>query len=207
MNAIIQAGGRSSRMGLDKAWVLIDGRPMIEHVLTAAQPIAHRLAIVIHPANPNLALYEELAARWSAEVLFDSHDYRGPLGGIETALQRCGENEAALILACDLPFLSEEFLQLLAHIHSAEKCELTVPLDEAGHPQMLAAIYAKTCLQSVSDMLAANELKARLLQERVHTRCVSFAEYNHLPYARRLLLNMNTPEDYLRSNPLYPSKS
>lgn len=202
MNAIIQAGGRSSRMGEDKAWLLINGRPMIEHVLVAASMVAECLALVVHPTNPQLASYEKLAARWNAEVLFDKHDYRGPLGGIETALQWCGKNEAALILACDLPFLSAEFLQLLAHLHATEKCDLTVPLDEAGRPQMLAALYATTCLQPIATLLAANKLPARLLQERVHTRCVNFAEYAHLPNARRLLLNINTPEDYRRSEPV-----
>ncbi len=183
-------------MGQDKSWLLLDGRPMIEHVLAAARTVAERLAVIIHPINLHLELYQDLAVRWNAEVLFDEHDYRGPLGGIETALRQCNENEAALILACDLPFLSAEFLQLLRQIHQTETCELTVPLDEAGRPQMLAAIYAASCLQPVQAMLAADELKARLLQERVSTRCVDFAEYAHLRNADCLLLNVNTPDDY-----------
>lgn len=198
MIAAIQAGGRSSRMGEDKAWLLLDGRPMIEHVLRAAQPVAKQLALVAHPANPNLARYAQLAARWNAELLNDLHDHRGPLGGIETVLRQCSEDETALILACDLPFLAEEFLQLLTQIHHAGKGDLTVPLDETGRPQMLAAIYAANCLPPISTMLAANELKTRLLQERVSTREVSLAEYAHLPNARRLLLNVNTLEDYQR---------
>lgn len=196
MIAAIQAGGQSSRMGQDKSWLRINGRPMIEYVLAAAQTVAEQLLIVIHPANPKAELYKELAARWKAEVLFDEYDYRGPLGGIETALRQCDENEAALILACDLPFLSAEFLQLLRQIHQAEKCNLTVPLDDAGRPQMLAAIYGASCLQPVQTMLAADELKVQLLQDYVTTRRVNVAEYSHLPNARRLLLNVNTPEDY-----------
>ncbi|MBL8203013.1 MAG: molybdenum cofactor guanylyltransferase [Blastocatellia bacterium] len=198
MIVAIQAGGRSLRMGEDKAWLTIDGRPMIEQVLTAARAVADRLAIVINPSTPNVAQYQQLAAAWQAEVIDDLHNYRGPLGGIETALRQGGEGEAALILACDLPFLSEEFLRLLAQIHQAEKGDLTVPLDETGRPQMLAAIYAATCLPPISAMLAADELKARLLQERVSTREVSLAEYAHLPNAKRLLLNVNTLEDYQR---------
>jgi molybdenum cofactor guanylyltransferase len=198
MIAAIQAGGRSSRMKEDKSWLQIDGRPMIEHVLAAAHPTVERLVIVIHPANPLMDSYQELAERWQAELLFDEHDYRGPLGGIETVLRQCSENESAFILACDMPFLSPAFLQLLQQIHQPEKCDLTVPLDEAGHPQMLAAIYAASCLPVVQTMLVAHELKARLLPERVAIREVRFAEYAHLPNARRLLMNVNTPEDYRR---------
>lgn len=195
MIAAIQAGGRSSRMGKDKSWLVLDARPMIEHVLMAAQPVADRLVIVIHPANPNLARYAQLAAQWEAELLDDLHDHRGPLGGIETALRQCSENEAALILACDLPFVTAEFLQLLQAIHASAASDLTVPLDAAGRPQMLAAIYAQACLPRVSALLAANELKAQGLQERVTTRCVRWAEYSHLAAAERLLHNINAPTD------------
>jgi molybdopterin-guanine dinucleotide biosynthesis protein A len=196
MIAAIQAGGRSLRMGADKAWLAIDGRPMIEHVLAAAQNVAERLAVVIHPTNPQRARYEQLAAHWDAALLFDAHDHRGPLGGIETVLQQCGADESALILACDLPFVTAEFLQLLRTIHAAEHNELTVPLDAEERPQMLAAIYAATCVPQVSARLAAGELKARLLQARVKTRRVRFAEYAHLALAERLLCNINTPAEY-----------
>jgi molybdopterin-guanine dinucleotide biosynthesis protein A len=196
MIAAIQAGGRSLRMGEDKAWLLIDGRPMIEHVLAAAQTVAEQLVIVINSANPNLARYEQLAVQWETKLLFDLHDHRGPLGGIETVLQQCGGDESALILACDLPFLTAEFLQLLHTIHTAEQNDLTVPLDRAKRPQMLAAMYAASCLSQVSALLAAEELKVRWLQTRVKTRRVRFAEYEHLAQAERLLSNVNLPADF-----------
>lgn len=196
MIAAIQAGGRSLRMGEDKAWLLIDGRPMIERVLAVAQTVAEQLVIVINSANPNLARYEQLAVQWETKLLFDLHDQRGPLGGIETALRQCGADESALILACDLPFLTAEFLQTLRAIHATENNELTVPLDQAERPQLLAALYAATCLPPVATMLAAGELKAQQLQTRVHTRRVRFAEYAHLAQAERLLCNVNTPAEY-----------
>jgi molybdopterin-guanine dinucleotide biosynthesis protein A len=196
MIAAIQAGGRSLRMGADKAWLLIDGRPMIEHVLAAACPVADRLAIVIHHANPNLLRYQELSARWNAQLLFDLHGHRGPLGGIETALRQCAKDESALILACDLPLVTAEFLQSLRALHEAEKNELTVPLDLQERPQMLAAMYAARCLPQVSAMLAADELKVRLLLARVQTRRVHWAEYAPLAAAEHLLRNINTPAEY-----------
>ncbi len=195
MIAAIQAGGRSSRMGEDKSWLIIDGRPMIEHVLAAAQPVVNKLKIVINHANPNRARYENLAAHWQAELLYDSHDFRGPLGGIETVLQQCSAGEDALILACDLPFVTTEFLRFLCAIHATEKSTLTVSLDQANRPQMLAAIYSSVCLEPISKLLAANDLKARLLCEQVVTRFVSFAEYEDLPNAACLLMNVNRQED------------
>lgn len=196
MIAAIQAGGRSLRMGEDKSWLLLDGRPMIEHVLAATQKAADRLVIVINQANPNLARYEQLAARWKANLLFDLHDHRGPLGGIETALRQCANDQSALILACDLPFVTAEFLRLLRTIHEAENNNLTVPLDSEGRPQMLAALYAARCLPQVSAMLTADELKVRLLLNRLKTRRVNFAEYAQLAAANHLLRNVNSPADH-----------
>ncbi len=195
MIAAIQAGGRSLRMGEDKSWLPIEGRPMIEHVLAAAQTIAERLVVVVNPTNPNLPRYEQLAAPWDAELWFDLHNHRGPLGGIETVLRQCSADESALILACDLPFVTTEFLQLLRTIHAAEHNELTVPLDQDERPQMLAAIYAASCLSQVSALLAAEELKVRALQTRVQTRRVRWAEYAHLARAERFLRNLNARED------------
>lgn len=195
MIAAIQAGGRSLRMGEDKAWLSLAGRPMIEHVLTAAREVANRLAIVIHPATPNRPRYEQLATDWRAELWLDLHDHRGPLGGIETVLRQCEDGASALILACDLPFVTGSFLQQLQAIHQAERPALTVPLDAEGRPQMLAAIYAKTCLPAVTALLGANELKVRMLQQRVNTRRVLWGEYAHLPHAHQLLTNFNAPQD------------
>lgn len=197
MIAAIQAGGRSSRMGEDKAWLKINGRPMIESVLAAAQTVADQLLIVIHPTNPKLARYEELVAQWQAKLVFDLHDHRGPLGGLETALRQ--GTDAVLLLACDLPFVTAEFLQLLGALHTAEKNEVTVPLDNEEQPQMLAAIYAATCLPHVAAMLTADELKMRWLLSRVRARQVTLAEYAHLTNAEHLLRNINTPDDFQTS--------
>src|SRR5262245_53536034 len=94
----IQAGGRSSRMGQDKAWLEIEGRPMIGRVIVAARPVVERLGIIINAANPQVERYERLAASCDAELIFDLYEHCGPLGGIHTALTNCAENESALIL-------------------------------------------------------------------------------------------------------------
>jgi molybdopterin-guanine dinucleotide biosynthesis protein A len=124
------------------------------------------------------------------------------LGGIETALRQCAEDESALILACDMPFVTAEFLVLLRALHEAEKNDLTVPLDLQERPQMLAAMYAARCLPQVSAMLAADELKARGLLAHRQTRQVKFVEYAHLADAERLLHNINTPAAYQQGKSL-----
>ncbi len=196
MIVAIQAGGRSTRMKTDKAWLLINDQPMIEHVILAAQQVTEKIILVVNENNPCASDYQNLAAKYEATILPDAHDFRGPLGGIETALLQLQNEEAALILACDLPFVRVEFLQLLISIHQANPAFLTVPTDSSGRPQMLCAIYSQDCLDEISGMLATDILKARLLSERVTTNFVHFEKYAHLPGAEKFLMNLNTPEEY-----------
>ena len=204
IKGFIQAGGRSSRMKLDKAWLDIDGVSMIERTVAAAKPAAGRLGIIVNAANPQIERYERLAESCDARLIFDLHEHFGPLGGIHTALTHCGAGESALILACDLPFITTEFLSFLCNVHQGENPQsairnpqsITVPLDQSNRLQPLAAIYDQSLEAVVSQMLAADELKVDLIHSRVPTRRVGFAEFSQLRDAERFFINVNTPEEY-----------
>jgi len=204
IKGFIQAGGRSSRMKLDKAWLEIDGVPMIERAVAAAKPAAGRLGIIVNAANPRIERYERLAESCDARLIFDLHEHLGPLGGIHTALAHCGAARSALILACDLPFITTEFLSFLCNLHQGENPQsqspnpqsITVPLDQSNRLQPLAAIYGQSLEAVVSKMLSADELKVDLLYSRFPTRRVGFAEFSHLRDAERFFINVNTPEEY-----------
>ena len=208
IRGFIQAGGRSSRMKQDKAWLEVDGVPMIERVVAAASPAAGRLGIIVNAANPQIERYEKLAESCDAGVIFDLHEHLGPLGGIHTALAHCGAARSALVLACDLPFITTELLMVLCGVHQGENPHsaspqfgrnsqsITVPLDQSNRPQPLVAIYDQSLEATVGQMLAANELRVDLLYSRVSTRWVGFAEFAHLRDAERFFINVNTPEEY-----------
>jgi len=204
IRGFIQAGGRSSRMNRDKAWLEIDGAPMIERVIAAARPAVGSLGIIVNAANSQIERYEKLAESSDAMLIFDLHQHLGPLGGIHTALAHCWANESALILACDMPFITTEFLSFLCDIHQIGNPQsairnpqsITVPLDQSNRLQPLAAIYDQSLKAPVERMLAANDLKVDLLYSRVSTRQVCFDEFAHLPGAERFFININTPEDY-----------
>jgi molybdenum cofactor guanylyltransferase len=200
ISGFIQAGGRSSRMNLDKAWLEIDGVPMIERALSAAGPVAGRMGIIVNATNPQIERYERLAGSTGAKLIFDLHEHLGPLGGIHTALAQCVEGESALILACDLPFITTEFLSFIRDIHQVQNPQsITVPLDQSNRLQPLAAIYNPSvgALEAtIERMLAAKELKVDLLYSRVSTRRTPFAEFAHLPDSERFFINVNTPEEY-----------
>ena len=196
-------------MKQDKAWLEVDGAPMIERVVAAAGPAAGRLGIIVNAANPQIERYERLAESCDAGLIFDLHEHLGPLGGVHTALAHCGAARSALILACDLPFITTDLLTFLCGVHQGENPQsaspqfdripqsITVPLDQSNRPQPLAAIYDKSLEATVGQMLAANELRVDLLYSRVSTRLISFAEFANLRDAERFFINVNTPEEYL----------
>jgi molybdopterin-guanine dinucleotide biosynthesis protein A len=194
----IQAGGRSSRMGTDKAWLAIGNRPMIEHLLAQVTPAVHSLSIIVNAANPHLQRYESLAESYDAKVMHDLHNYRGPLGGIGTALAYCkdGPYRSALILACDMPFITTEFLTFLIDLHQREANQLTLPVDQQERLQPLAGVYSSTCLPAVEQMLSADDLRVDNLCRRVQTRRVAFGEFANLTNAERLFVNINSIEEY-----------
>jgi molybdenum cofactor guanylyltransferase len=196
IQGFVQAGGRSSRMGTDKAWFEIEQRTMIERVLGEIRPVVSSLSLIVNAANPQLQRYQSLAEAYDAQVIHDLHDHRGPLGGIHTALLNCGKDQSALILACDLPFITAEFLAFLSDLHRREANLLTLPLDHEDRLQPLAGVYSAQCLPLVEQMLNEDDLRVDNLTRRVQTRRVAFAEFANLKDAERLFVNINSMEDY-----------
>ena len=197
IRGFIQAGGRSSRMNRDKAWLEIEGVPMIGRALAAAGPAVNHLGIIVNAANLQIERYENLAESCGAKLIFDIHEHLGPLGGIHTALAHCEDGESALILACDLPFITTEFLSFLRNLHQTGNPQsVTVPLDQSDRLQPLAAIYDQSLEVVVGQMLAADEFKVDLLYSRAPTRRVPFADFALLRDAERFFVNVNTPEEY-----------
>src|SRR5205085_999823 len=132
ISAFIQAGGHSSRMRTDKAWLQFGDHCAIELVIKALHPIVDELAIV---AN------SEEYGRLGLPVYADIVKNYGPLGGIYTALTHAS-NDKVLIVACDLPLVSTDLFRRLA----AEDGEyqIIVPLNKQGQTEQMCAIYSKT---------------------------------------------------------------
>ena len=183
-------------MGCDKAWLPLGRRPLIEHVLAAAKPVVDRLVIVIDLRSPQAERYQDLAAIWGAEVRPDLYPGSGPLGGIETALTGRSSEESALILACDLPYLSSELLALLRSRHEQGGAAVTVPVDRNGRLQPLVAAYSEACREPIADMIAEGLLRVDLLYRRVPTLRIAAAEYEDLAGSEEFFTNLNTLDEY-----------
>ena len=138
----ILAGGESSRMGRDKALIEFAGTPLIMHIAAVVEPLTGLPTVVGPPER-----YESLNLR----VIADDAPGIGPLGGIATAL-RDTSTEWNLVLGCDLPFLTSEWLGYLVGRAQRSTASVVIPHSSAG-AEPLCAMYRKNCEPSIESAL------------------------------------------------------
>lgn len=189
IEGFILAGGASSRMGTDKARLVLEGRTFIERIAGALRAIAPNISMV--SARPE-------SFRASLPVVADLHRNCGALGGIHAALCACRAPWAAIV-SCDLPFVTGELFVRLKDFCD-EVADAVAPLQSDGRPQPLCALYSPArCLEIVEQLLREGERRPRVLLRQVRTRWVAPPELADLPDAELLFMNVNTPEDYERA--------
>ena len=116
------------------------------------------------------------------------------LGGLHAALSAC-QNDWAIVVACDLPFVTAELFSFLAQRRLDH--DAVVPIQQDGRPQPLAALYrVDPCLQRAIDLIEAGRRRPLDLLNAVNTRWVEFDQLTNLDQAERFFVNINTPSDY-----------
>jgi molybdopterin-guanine dinucleotide biosynthesis protein A len=183
----IAAGGQSSRMGRDKAWLQLGDRTLIERVIAALSPVT--LAVAIIANSPEYL-------RLGLPVFCDENESVGPLEAIRVALSR-SRTELVVLVGCDLPFVRSELFEYLLDV--AADYEAVVPVGPDGRLEPLCAVYSTSALGVVTSLVASGERKAARVFESVRSRRVAFDEIRHLAGSEFFFENINTPEDYLRA--------
>ena len=184
MTGIILAGGKNSRMGINKAFLEIDGTRLIDNILAVYQKIFSEIIIVTNDPLSYTEFSETL-------IVTDIYKEKGALGGIYTGLFY-STYDYSFVTACDMPFLNEDFIIYLTG--QAGKHDIIVPeLPEGFQP--LHAIYSRNCLSHIKKLLIADKLKIAGFYKEV--RLLSIPEEKIKPFNKdgRLFLNVNTPED------------
>jgi molybdopterin-guanine dinucleotide biosynthesis protein A len=174
-------------MGKDKAWLDLAGRPMIEHVIAALQPVTATVSIVANDHE-----YTKLGF----PVFPDSQAGIGPLEAIRTTL-RNAKSPRALLVGCDLPFVSTELFTFLLSIGGDYSAIVPMSPDEKLEP--LCAIYCTNAHEEVDALISSGERKVSLLFDRIPTRFVRFEEFQYLAGSGLFFINVNTPRDYAQA--------
>jgi molybdopterin-guanine dinucleotide biosynthesis protein A len=187
LEGFVLAGGASSRMGTDKAQLLINGQTFVERIATA-------LAVVTNVVNVVGSLEKESESQ--LVNVKDVFEKWGALGGLHAALSACRATWA-LVVACDLPFVTGELFSRLTGLR--HDFEAVAPVQNDGRPQPLCAIYrVDPCLLTAEKLIKSGERRPVSLLQSVRARWVAFDELADLDGAYRFFDNINTPEDYAR---------
>lgn len=193
VSGIILAGGKNTRMGKEKAFLKIGGRMIIEIITAALKPITGEIIIISNKP----VLY----AGCGFPVVPDVFPAQGPLSGIHAGLLHAS-NPAALITACDTPFVSTRLARLL--IEHSPAFDLVVPRYR-GVVEPLFALYNKTCLDFFEMSLKKGHNKiARVIESMILEGIkVKKLEEEELKAAgtnwERVFFNVNTPDDLVRA--------
>lgn len=204
VTGIVLAGGASRRMGQSKAWIELDGRPFIVRVIDSLRRVCDEIVVV---AN-NAAEFQTLGAR----VVSDEFPDTGSLGGLYSGV-KAANNELAVAVACDMPFLNPQVLEFL--ISLSPDCDIVIPAvrderkpDKLGsggetakkkslHP--LHAVYRKTCLEPMRAAIVRNDLRMISFHGDVIVRIAEQAELKPFDPEFLSFWNVNTPQELQRA--------
>ena len=196
--AAILAGGRATRLhGADKGGLVIGGRTIRDRQLEALSGLVDHIFLIGRPAADPGTGPDDGAG---IPRLPDLAEGRGPLGGIQTALHQAGDAVCTLIVACDLPFLSQPFLaHLLARALDREAdVDVVVPRrDDRLHP--LCATYNRRVREAVDRRVASGTLAVQALFDELRVDVVGPEAMAAFDPDGILLWNVNTPEEYERA--------
>lgn len=185
VEGFILVGGKSSRMGQDKSRLLFGDQTFVEHI-----------AAELHSATTQVSLVGSSNPDANFKVVPDLHASWGALGGIHAALTAC-RADWALVVACDMPFVTRDLFSRLQKFAQEGSPEAIVPIQPDGRAQPLCALYRREpCLREAEALIAKDEHTPRALLANVRTRWVQPEELKDLPGAENFFFNVNTPDDY-----------
>ncbi|MCM3902706.1 MAG: molybdenum cofactor guanylyltransferase [Pyrinomonadaceae bacterium] len=185
MASFILVGGESSRMGTDKASLLLEGRTFVQRIAEELLKVTDSVTLIGKDSG-NLRL--------NLPSIPDVYQNWGALGGVHAALS-ASQSPWSLIVACDLPFVTAGLFARLAGLRN--DFEAVAAIQRDGRPQPLAALYRKDpCMLRADQLIKSGERRPIALLQSVRTRWTPFSELQELPGAEHFFDNINTPQDY-----------
>lgn len=182
VTGIILAGGKSSRMGCDKALIQINGKHMIDYSIEALTPVCRN---VIISAN-QFTQYKNF------EICPDNLSITAPIIGIFSCLTKI-KTTAAFVLSCDMPLIDQYFVKYLLSFHS-DDFEITIPVHNSGKIEPLCAVYSVRVLEKINAMIMAGNYK---LQDLINNSVKNVVDVknDYRDFNPIIFSNINSPED------------
>jgi len=185
-SAVVLAGGKSSRLGADKSFLLLDGQPLIARTVQRLSVLSDDLIIVTN----TLERFKPLGL--AARLVADERPGEGSLMGIYSGL-KAARHPYALVVACDMPFLNPPLLRYM--LSMAPGYDVVIPrLADMLEP--LHAVYGRTCLPWIARLLDEGRRKIIAFLPYAKVRYVEESEIGRFDPLHLSFVNINTPQDW-----------
>src|ERR1700704_5266830 len=185
---LVHAGGASRRMGQPKAWLKVGDPSLLGFVVG-------RLAPTFSEVMVSFAEPEQLEEPVPFRIVFDRKRSAGPLAGIEAGLE-AARNEVLFVLACDMPYVTEEVAQIA--IAAARRCDAAIPRVD-GRPEPVCGAYRRSALPVIARALDAGRLKTADVTTELDVTWLEGLDPN-------LFRSLNTPHDLERFHAEFASQ-
>jgi molybdenum cofactor guanylyltransferase len=183
ISGIILSGGKSVRMGENKAFIEIDGVPIIHRIYSLFKELFQEIIIVTNQ--------KELFSNINSKIYTDLLPNQGALGGLYTGLFFSNFSHSFCV-ACDMPFIKKSLVKYL--IKNIEDYDVIVPLTKDGL-QPLHAIYSKNCLDPIKKTIEKGKYKIIDFYSLVKVKILKEEDFGFLDPLRESFINVNTPEE------------
>lgn len=186
VSSVILAGGRSSRYGLNKAFVEVEGIPLIERVAGVLRAVFEETVIITNSPED----YAYLDMPMHRDIIPEL----GPLGGIYTGLQMI-TGEAGFFVACDMPFLHPGLIRYMADLRNGKnRFDVVIPRI-TWKLEALHAFYGKKCIPPIEKLIHSGNYQIIQLFPSVSVRYVKAEEIMRFDPELRSFLNINRPQE------------
>ncbi|MEX2080694.1 MAG: molybdenum cofactor guanylyltransferase [Dehalococcoidia bacterium] len=188
LTGVVLAGGKSSRFGSDKAWVVVADKPMLQWVADALAGVCDGLVVVRAPGQALPAL------NWPGEVVVaeDRYEDMGPLAGFVSGFPAVA-TPLCFAVACDTPLLNPRLVTHLAGL--AEGWDVVCPLVEERLQPLVAVYRPESCLPVFREFVERGNLKITAAFGRLRLRTISEAEVAMVDPGLESFRNANRPEE------------
>ncbi|PIV21197.1 MAG: molybdenum cofactor guanylyltransferase [Deltaproteobacteria bacterium CG03_land_8_20_14_0_80_45_14] len=185
ITGIILSGGKSIRMGENKAFIEMEGVPIISAIYSLFKELFQEVIIVTNQ--------KELFTHFDSRIYADLIPNKGALGGLYTGIF-FSTFHYSFCVACDMPFIKKSLVQYL--IKNIRDDDVIVPRTKDGL-QPLHAIYSKNCLDPIKNIIEQGKYKIIDFYHLVKIKIVEENDFFSLDPLRESFINVNTPEELL----------
>ena len=197
VTGIILAGGKSSRLGRDKAWEDVGGQRIIDRVIGALRSSCDEVLIIgDRPERQN-----ELSLPKCIQYRSDELKGRGSIGGLYTGL-KASDTLWSLVVACDMPFISRELIRFMLSMISKNRCDAIVPIIN-GRYQPTHALYNSTCIPFIEKNISSGNFRMDSYFDEIYLEEISEDVINSIKGAELSFFNVNTEDDLFTAREQY----